>query len=55
MTFNPGFAWMSCSFPSRSTTIIRAIEISVKQPLRGSSLELASVPELNLRDYLRLQ
>src|ERR1700675_4453328 len=33
MTFKPGFAWMSCSFPSRSTTIIRAIEISVKQPL----------------------
>src|ERR1700722_12374158 len=33
MTFKPGFAWMSCSFPSRSTTIIRAIEISVVQPL----------------------
>src|SRR5579863_7160154 len=33
MTFKPGFAWISCSLPSRSTTIIRAIEISVKQPL----------------------
>jgi hypothetical protein len=30
MILRPGFASIACSFPSRSTTIIRAINISYK-------------------------